>query len=279
MKVTVLIDNRPAPELVEGPELLCEWGLAFHIEHNGRQYLLDCGASGAFAANAAALGIDLAGIDCAVLSHAHHDHGGGMGTFFQINSKARFFVAQSAAENCWAGGKSHTGTEGERYIGLPPGVLQNYKERMTRVTGVTGVGPGAFVIPHSTKGLEAMGREQELFIRQGETMLPDELSHEQSLVFDTDEGLVIFNSCSHSGPEVILKEARAALPGRPVRAYIGGLHLYKSSPEEIARVAGGLDGIARIYTGHCTGDEALALLRQQLGPAVVQLHTGMRIIF
>lgn len=31
--------------------------------------------------------------------------------------------------------------------------------------------------------------------------LPDDFTHEQSLVFRTDNGLVIFNSCSHSGAD------------------------------------------------------------------------------
>ena len=64
MKVTVLIDN------VAGSGLAGEWGLSFYIEFKGKKYLLDAGSSGKFAENARRQGIDLGGVDCAVLSTA-----------------------------------------------------------------------------------------------------------------------------------------------------------------------------------------------------------------
>lgn len=51
LRATALIDN-----LADGG-LLCEWGLAVHIEYRGKSYLLDTGATGKFADNAALLGI------------------------------------------------------------------------------------------------------------------------------------------------------------------------------------------------------------------------------
>ena len=41
MKITVLIENRASGELC------CEHGLSIYIEHYGKNYLLDTGASGA----------------------------------------------------------------------------------------------------------------------------------------------------------------------------------------------------------------------------------------
>lgn len=52
----------------------------------------------------------------------------------------------------------------------------------------------------------------------------DDFSHEQSLVLDTKEGLVIFNSCSHGGADVIIREAEAAFPGKQIYGLIGGFH-------------------------------------------------------
>ena len=37
---------------------------------------------------------------------------------------------------------------------------------------------------------------------------PDNFCHEQSLVLDTDSGLVIFNSCSHGGVVNIINEVK-----------------------------------------------------------------------
>ena len=282
MKVTVLIDNN----CEDG--LLCEWGLAFHIEHNGRRYLLDCGASDGFARNAEALGIDLAAVDAAVLSHAHHDHGGGMETFFRINGTAPFFIADSAAENCWARGWSHgykglTGLFkalfGKRYIGLPGGILEKYSGRLQKVYANHCISGGVWIVPHSVSGLSAAGRRQKMFVMRDGNLVADDLSHEQSLVFDTDKGLVVFNSCSHSGPEVILREVRASIPGRPIAAYIGGLHLHKSGEKDIRKVAESLKDISCIYTGHCTGDKASAILQETLGESVRLFSSGTVISF
>ena len=76
MDITVLIENL-------GPDsLACEHGLSLHIQYRGRSILLDMGSSGAFADNARKLGIDLAGVELAVLSHGHYDHADGMRAFF-----------------------------------------------------------------------------------------------------------------------------------------------------------------------------------------------------
>ena len=34
-------------------------------------------------------------------------------------------------------------------------------------------------------------------------------------------------------------------------------------------------GIERVYTGHCTGERAMELLKRELGDMVMQIYTGM----
>ena len=71
MKLTALIENKATGNLSG------EHGLAVHIVYNGKQYLLDTGASNQFQNNAIKLGIDLKSVDNAALSHCHYDHSGG----------------------------------------------------------------------------------------------------------------------------------------------------------------------------------------------------------
>lgn len=269
MKVTVLIDN------VADGELAGEWGLSFHIEFNGRRYLLDTGASGKFAENARRLGVDLAAVDCAVLSHAHFDHSRGMKAFFKANPSAPFVVSPAAREDCYSGVKLI-----KAYIGLPKGVLAKYAQRISRPEGVAEIGEDVYIVPHSTSGLEAVAVRSHLYVRRGIWRFePDGFAHEQSLVFRTDEGLVVFNSCSHSGAEVVVDEVLAAFPGEKVSAYLGGLHLFRLTDTEVGAVADRIEaaGIRRLYTGHCTGDRAYGILRSRFGEGVQKFHSGMEI--
>ena len=110
MRVTILVDNLAARGLE------AEWGLSIYVEYQGHAILLDTGASDRFARNADTLGIDLSTVSFGVLSHAHWDHGNGMGTFFARNPTAPFYLRQGCGETCY-----DKTPEGWRYEGLQRG--------------------------------------------------------------------------------------------------------------------------------------------------------------
>ena len=87
MKITVLMENTAARET-----LAAEHGLSLYIQTAHRNILFDMGQTDAFARNAQALGIDLAQVDTAVLSHGHYDHGGGLEKFLEINKTAPIYI-------------------------------------------------------------------------------------------------------------------------------------------------------------------------------------------
>ena len=268
MRIHVLMDNN-APE-----GLVCEWGFAVLIEHAGKRILLDAGASPAFAQNARELGVPIDDVDCAVLSHAHFDHADGMPAFFEANRNARLFVREGAAENCYdlKEGENH-------YIGIARGMLSQYASRIEYVRGVYELFPGAWLVPHSTPGLQSEGARQNMLIMRDGTLEPDDFSHEQSLVLETPEGLVVFNSCSHGGADAIITEITDSFPGKRVRALIGGLHLFLDEPDRVRALAQRVKAldIELLLTGHCTGDAAFAILREELGDVSQQFQVGLSI--
>lgn len=268
MKVTVLTDN------ISIDSLQSEWGLSFFIEYGDRKILLDTGGSDRFIRNAAALGIDISDVDFAVLSHAHYDHSLGMRPFFQLNAKAPFYLSPDAQENCYSGWKflGH-------YIGLPKGILAEFSSRIVRPSGVCEISKGVYLVPHSTQNLAAAGKKSNMYVRKGWRYIPDDFSHEQSLVIREDDGLVIFNSCSHAGPDVIIDEVRKAFPGESIKAYLGGLHLFRLKEDEVRGVAARIkgSGLSKLYTGHCTGDKAFLILKELLGDSVEQFYCGMQV--
>ncbi|MCP1100909.1 7,8-dihydropterin-6-yl-methyl-4-(beta-D-ribofuranosyl)aminobenzene 5'-phosphate synthase [Aequitasia blattaphilus] len=268
MKATVIVDN------IGNERIFGEWGLCIHIEYKGKNILLDTGASSLFIRNAEQLNISLKDIDFAVLSHAHYDHGNGMSDFFEINDKATFYLQEGCKENCYA--KKWVF---RKYIGLPQGVLAAYKDRIVYATDNFEICDGVSLIPHRTPHLEEIGKREGMYQKSSTGWIPDNFCHEQSLVLDTAEGLVVFNCCSHGGVINIIREVSEAYPGKTVAALIGGFHLYNKSQKEVRQLAREIQktGIQYIYTGHCTGKKAFGWLHEELGDMIKQLEIGLEI--
>ena len=268
MHLRVLMDN------IEWNGLIGEWGLSLLIDYAGHSILLDAGATGRFVENARAMGVNLKDVEVCVLSHGHYDHADGFERFFEENERAKVAVQRAATQRYY--GKKWIF---RRYIGVDRDMLRDSANRFHFVDGAQELLPGAHLIPHSTQGLEAIAARNNLYMRSGRRLTPDSFLHEQSLVLEENGALVIFNSCSHAGPDNIIREVREALPGKPIRAYVGGLHLFHLSEDEVCALAERIrqTGVERIVTGHCTGKRAYEVLRRELGEGVVQMHSGMEL--
>ncbi len=72
--------------------------------------------------------------------------------------------------------------------------------------------PGVFLIPHKDVNLSEIGKKNNMYLKKRWKWEADNFAHEQSLVFKTDEGLVIFNSCSHGGADQIIREVSKTFP-------------------------------------------------------------------
>lgn len=311
LKFTVLAENH------EACGLECEHGLSILIEYKDKKYLLDAGQSGVSARNAEKMGINLAEVDRAFLSHAHYDHADGFEEFFYLNGKAAVYAREEGKlQDCYSVKKNgaesvndaektkripYDKAEGEgytsRYIGISPDILQKFPERFVWINTRKELDVGVWLIPHSTQKLEEIGERTGMYrlsqenvsdIKSSEmqkVLIPDCFDHEQSLVFETGSGLVIFNSCSHGGVANIVEEVRQALPGKQICAYIGGFHLkapgvqdaMNCTEQEVEKLGRSLLdlGIKEIYTGHCTGEHGFEILSGVMGEKLKLLKTGI----
>lgn len=274
MKIHTLIEDIP----VEGYKT--EHGLSILIETSKGNYLLDAGTTDAFLDNVRKMGLDVGNVKCSVLSHGHYDHSGGYATYLEQNPSINVYAAKGADEVYYSGtgGRIHE-------VGIPGNVLPAYGKHFIYVDKATEIAENVWVIPHTTKGLEKFAERATLYKKSGDGYVPDDFLHEQSLVFDTTEGLVIFNSCSHGGVRVIIEEAKAMLPGKKIHAFVGGLHMKGKADgkeicifteEEVKEMAEYLmaEGVEKLYTGHCTGMVAFEMLQKYLGEKIVKLTTG-----
>lgn len=280
MRITTLVDNLPSPD---DPRLVAEWGLSQCIELDGRRVLLDMGASDAFARNAERLGIDVASVDAAVLSHHHSDHGGGLRRFFELNDRAPVYLGE--APDGEPTGRLFRIVR--KSIGLDRRLLADHAARFHVVQAPTEIVPGVFVLPHISGHHPRPAGNKVLFVRKGRQFTPDDFRHEVVVALRERDTLAVLTGCSHSGVLNMVETVQRFFPGTPIKAVIGGFHLVAVPPfnrmpdkaEAVARIGRAVleMGVETAWTGHCTGTQAFKVLQESMGERARQLHTGARI--
>ncbi len=270
MKITVLLENSVCRN-----DIKCAHGLSMHIATQSHSILFDMGPNAMFLENAERLGVDVRAIDLAFLSHAHDDHSGGLDLFCRRNEQAPVYLQKGA----W--GAYYVVTPQKcAYIGLDK-VLRKYESRFRLMDGVTEIAPGLTLFSGG------MGRDywshanDTLREKIGEDFPPDAFRHEQNLLITENGKTALFGGCAHNGVVNILRRAEEIL-GRAPDAVFAGFHLYNPSlaqtqPRElIEAIASELKERkgTTFYTGHCTGQEAFAILRETLGEQIQYMSGG-----
>ena len=272
MRICCLMDNRAR----EG--FAAEHGLSLWIEAAGKKLLFDAGESGAFAENAAALGVDLKSVDLAVLSHGHYYHGGGLAAFCRCNDTARVYIRRDAFGEFLSAGPAG---EEPHYIGLPED-LELFRERFVLTGPETKIDEELTLFAEPPAVFDAMKASASLLERTAAGVEPDAFSHEQNLLITAGETAVVVAGCAHRGMVNIAAEARRRL-GRDADAVIGGFHLFQLGQDAQADALIDATGQALLpgktvyYTGHCTGDYAFHRLSGLLGGRLRPLHGGTEI--
>ncbi len=250
-----------------------EWGFSALVEVEGKRVLFDTGGRPeTVLRNAQELGVDLSGVEDVILSHNHPDHTTGLVTLrrelMKTNPKtlSRAHVGRGIfLERVLppgAGSISLTMAQIRSGYEALGGTFIEYAEPKEIFPGawLTGPVPRPYPEKNWSPGVKLRGPD-------GKGLVDDTIPEDQSLVFDTDKGLVVLTGCGHAGVINILEYARKCVRPAPVHALIGGLHVYTASNETLDWTAGKLKefGLAQLLGAHCTGIEPVYYFRDRLG--------------
>jgi len=219
IKLTVLYDNTRASS-----NLLPGWGFSILVEASGRKILVDTGADIMILEhNMEKLKIKPKEIDMLFLTHRHCDHIGALSAILS-NKKKGLRVC------------------------IPDSFCHDIKER----------------IEVSKAEIVIVRREEELLKNVYTT---GELAGEylgikiaeQSMLLNTNEGIVVIAGCAHSKIENIVKKAKELFGNRILLA-VGGFHLSNKKKREVEETITFLDPLVdKIAPTHCTGKKAMEL--------------------
>lgn len=267
--ITVLVENT-----ARGEGMLAEHGLAFWIQIRGYRVLFDTGQGMVLTANAYKLGVPLHQADAIVLSHGHYDHTGGLAEVLKTNRHAAVYAHPAALAAKYA--RKADGSA--REIGIPPGSAKALRALPGRVAAIeqpTAIGGGLTAtgpVPRVTDFEDPGGP----FFLDPPCTRPDPLEDDQSLWFDTDQGIVVLLGCAHSGVVNTLQYVAQLTAQRPFCAVIGGMHLLDAPAERIDRTVEALRqlGVRQVAPGHCTGMAATTALQAAFPNGFSACHVG-----
>ena len=246
-----------------------EWGFAALVTVDGRRILFDTGANeDTVQRNLKALKLDLTDVDTVILSHSHWDHVTGlMPLRRQLLDKSPKALSRlyGGAGIFWPrlgakGQVDDTMARIKRDYEATGGSVIEVARPIELMPGVWLTGPVPRV--HPERNWSGSGR-----VRSPSGDVEDTVPEDMALVIQTDQGLVIVFGCGHAGVINTLEHARKAIDPAPVKAIIGGLHLFAADEKHLAWTAAQLKsfGVQQLVGAHCTGIEAVYRIRELAG--------------
>ena len=103
---------------------------------------------------------------------------------------------------------------------------------------------------------------------------------EQSLILETNQGLVVITGCSHQGIVNLVKKTRT-MSDQKIHIVFGGFHLFEHSDNAVNGIITQFKelGVVKCGATHCTGDRQIGLFEQAYGSNFVKIGVGRVLSF
>jgi 7,8-dihydropterin-6-yl-methyl-4-(beta-D-ribofuranosyl)aminobenzene 5'-phosphate synthase len=250
------------------------------LEGEDRRVLFDTGmVPDALLFNARVLKVNLAEVDCIVLSHGHYDHTGAMVESVRTAGGVKVFAHPHVFLP-----RAFIDARGKRReTGVPK---KQDRERVERAGGrivlsrepvevVPGIWTTGEIPRNSFENPLPLSRGERLVINVNGVDEQDKIMDDQGL-FAVVEGVGCFVivGCCHAGLINTLNHVKRLVGVDTIYGFVGGTHLVDRNDEYVVKTISGLTGMKLISPCHCTGFKAEATLWKTFPEQFILNYSG-----
>lgn len=268
-KVTILCENC----VFRNIGAIAEHGWAVFIETDQGNFLFDTGQGKSIVNNAQYFNKDLSTIKGIIISHHHIDHTGGLLDVLEQIDKVKVYSHPGLFKNSYVIDKGK-----QRNIGIPfrREILESRGAQFKFNTSFREIAPGLMLSGEIPRLTEFEKGSKKFLLKTKEVYAQDLIFDDQTLIVNTEKGLIIILGCSHSGIINIINHIIDKTGQNHIRTIIGGTHLGPASEETKEKTIQALKkfDIEKIGVSHCTGLETSMRLFQEFGDRFFFCNVG-----
>jgi 7,8-dihydropterin-6-yl-methyl-4-(beta-D-ribofuranosyl)aminobenzene 5'-phosphate synthase len=272
MRITIICENTVGRLIGLG-----EHGFSALIETEQKNYLFDTGSGRSVVKNSLELNKDLRTIRKIFLSHGHYDHTGGLPEILKLRGKVDVHAHPHVFLDRFHVIKEN-GKETKRFVGLPfkKSYLESLGANFILNKDFIEIEKGIFLTGEVPRKTSFEKPDPGLFSEIDGKTEQDTFSDDQSLILNTEKGLILILGCAHSGMINIINHVIDKTGKENFYAILGGTHLDFLTAEQLDESIKVLKRIKieKIGVCHCTGMRAAFRLHQEFGDRFFYGHVG-----